>query len=250
MKYIFIISILLSNIHALGLQNDNYIFTYTIHNPSLGPVSGSKIFTVLIKSNQIQALNLATGNQVAQRDIPHINIILDAINQKSNSNYNIVYDTNNLPKQITSKISSKMIGNSLIIKISAYQVVEDNYVLDSQKLRIEYFEQNHQKWLAFKKKKYFFNYQDSHLKDVYIDGLEVGVENDKVIFLRDTFHYQPIALSEINKVMTINQIFNLIKRRLTDNKNQLTVLYDVQYGYPYYIKNKSEKIEIFLHNLK
>jgi len=126
--------------------------------------------------------------------------------------------------------------------------IANNYTLESQKLRIAYFQQNYQKWLALKKNTYSIAYQDKAFEDIYIDGLKVGVKNNKISTLEDIFSIKQVNLSEKEKVKTINQLFKFIKRRI-NKKNKLTLLYDIQYGYPYYIKNKADKIEIFLHNL-
>ena len=98
---------------------------------------------------------------------------------------------------------------------------------------------------------YYISYQNNLFKDRYIDGIEIGIKNDKVISLKDIYSFKLIDLVYKSNIMTIDQLFNLIKRRLNDNsKNKLRVFYDIQYGYPYYIKNENEKIEIFLHSLK
>jgi len=234
---------------AISIQNKKYYtFTYIVSNPSLGPVTGTSVTTVHIHKNKISAINMVTGERLKEKNIPYKQILLETIMKKTGK-YQIEYDSHHFPKKITLNSSSNILGQTIIIKILSYKIVNDSYVLDGQKLRKDYFKINYQKWLSLENEEYIFNYQDSKLKKSYIDGIEVSIKDNKVISLKDIYHSQFIDLSNKNKVRTINQLFNLTKRRLYDNKmNKLSVLYDIQYGYPYYIKN--EKIEIFLHSLK
>ena len=224
-----------------------YTFTYIINHPSLGPVDGTSIFTVLVLKEKISAINLATGDKVSIKDLPYIHILLEAIKKESNID-TVLYDKNNFPKKITSNVSPHILEAGFSIDILNHKTVANNYTLESQKLRIAYFQQNYQKWLALKKNTYSIAYQDKAFEDIYIDGLKVGVKNNKISTLEDIFSIKQVNLSEKEKVKTINQLFKFIKRRI-NKKNKLTLLYDIQYGYPYYIKNKADKIEIFLHNL-
>jgi len=251
MKYILFLSILLSSIHAIEVKNHSYVFTYTIDSSSLGPTY-RKVLTVHIKNNQATALNLTTCTTVNDKKIPYITILVDAINKKENSNYNVIYDAKGFPKSIISKSTFRTVGKSVILQIFSYHEVKETYILDCHKLKLEYFEQGYQKWLNLNKKNYQFNYQDNQLNPKYIDGLEITVKDNKIFSLKDIFKYTKIPLFKNKYILNINQWFNLIKKEVKKKNNCISVFYNNQYGYPanIIIQDNNKTRRIYLHSLK
>jgi len=229
-----------------------FTFTYQVENLSLSPVFRNRPITVLIQKNLITAVNLATGENINEKNIPYLKILLDAIRKKSNA-YLVKYDSNDFPQSITSKKPVTLLGSSFSINILEYSNVDRQYKLDAKKLRVKYFKQNYQKWKAFNNDSYYFSYQNKQFDNIYIDGLEVSVKNNKVFSLKDIFSTKDITLSSKNKVMTINQMFHLIENNLKEvGRNKMTVFYNSGYGYPCYIMKSTynrKEIEIFIHRV-
>lgn len=249
MKYLLII-IISYNAYAIQLSNHtiNYIFTYTSHNLSLGPFS-HRVFTVHVKNNRIQGIDLANAEAVSHAELPYIEIISDAIKHKS-TKYNISYDSEGFPKEISSKKSSNhLLGNSFKLNILSHQKVDESYTLDGDKLRIEYLENNYKKWVDTYPSTYKFTYQDSNLNKNYIDGLEITVHNNKIILLKDIFTFENIPLEQKKNILTIDQWFNLVKKEVK-NQKKINIIYNTHYSFPYLMIDKDKKRRIYLHSFK
>ncbi len=249
--FLFNISLLSSDTISTSTSNQLYIFTYMYDSPSLGLVNGIEELKVLMKNgNILSAWSLKTG--LEYKDIPSFGILLDVINGNT-QNLHVEYDNNNFPKKISLKTYNGGFGQGFFIEIKDFKFIHDvDYTIDIRKERMNEFKSNHQKWMKLNTKNYSYTYQDSREKDLNMEGIWVVVDNEKIIRARDIRSYEPIVQLENRSFLTIRKLFAIAKKRLEENW-QISILYNEEYGYPYWIgfkNNKGDLRTIFSRNFR
>ncbi len=258
MKILVFIKFFLLNVYLLSSESSGistpdklYTFTYISHNISFGPTEGTEKLKVLMKNGHIiSAWSLKTG--MKHKDMQTFNTLLDAI--KGNiANLNIEYDDKHFPKIILLKAQKDKEGSSFVAEIKDYKCIDDvNYTIDIRKERVNEFEKNHQKWMNLNAKRYTYIYQDSKEKEVHDWGVEVTIENERVIKARDVQSYQLLVELNNQSFLTVRQLFGIVEKRLESNR-KISVLYNKMYGYPYWIsykENNGNLHTIFSRNFK
>lgn len=244
MKYFTLLSLFIFNINLLSsdtmrtsTSNQPYLFTYTFSNPSLGPIDGIERAKVLMQNGTILSVwNLKTG--LKDRNILGLKTLLETINRSSTQALQVEYNSNNFPKRIEPKIDREQEGGWYSIEISDFTFINDiDYAFDIKEQRMDEFKANHQKWMKLHAKNYSFIYQDSRENDVHPEGVGVTVKNETIVKARDIRSYQPIVPLTNHSFFTIRELFAIVEKKL-ENDQQISVLYDDKYGYPYLIRFK------------
>ncbi len=236
--YLFILTmnLLSSNNINSPSSNQQYIFTYIFTNPSLGPVEGTEKLKILMKNKNILSVwSLKSGQEI--KNFRLFNTLLNVINGNT-QDLKVEYDSNNFPKKIVSIINKMQLGGWYSIEIKDFKFINDlNYTINIKQIRMDEFKLNHQKWVKINVKKYHYIYQDSREEDLNMEGVEVLVDNEKIIKAKGIRSNQSIADIKNQSFYTIRKLFAIIKKSLEENR-QVAILYDEKYGYPYWIALK------------
>ena len=255
-KSIRLLSMIPLFVFANQALSSNYSFRYTIYNVTLGPVNGVKNFEVLVKDNKpVQVANTSTGIMLSSKnEADGLADILNVISNKKN-NYHVIYNKNGFPKEINiqSNINIGMVGSTnMLIYLYDYQNVSKNFSIKSN-VQKRYFTANYEKWSKLNLLDYTFRYQDSKIDHKYINGVRIKVSNNKIVGLIDEFTLSSFVPTKTDRFLTIEEIFKSLKGGIDSKKCQISVDYDIKYGYPSYIHyqyRKDDTQEILLFNLK
>jgi len=252
MKYIFVSIILLNMLlhskESITKENGVFSFIYKFYNYSLGPVDGDYSAKVYMKDNNIiKIVNLRTGKE--SQNILGIDKLLQVVNNRHN--LSVVYDDSGFPKSIQPKINKNLSGAGYRIEIFDLNTSDDSKNSIYQE-RIKDYETNYQKWLSLNIQKYTFIYQDSRDKHLYMEGVEVSIDNCQVVNAYDVRKYQRLSSNIFSRLLSVDNLFTIVKHSLK-NKDELEVLYEQNYGYPYLVilkKDNQIEYQIFSRNLK
>lgn len=231
--FVFNISFLVAEGNGVFTSDQLYFFTYTFNNPSLGPIEGTERAKVLMKNGKIISIfDLKSG--LNSRNMHGLDMLIDAINGKRIEKLKIEYNSRNFPQKIEPIIDREVVGGWYSIETKDFKFINNaNYIIDIMQERMDEFNAHYKKWVKLDEKNYSYTYQDSKDKNLHMEGIEVTVKGEKIIKAIDVRSHQSILYDD-QSFLTAHRLFKIIKRRF-ENGQQLSVLYDEEYGYPYFI---------------
>jgi hypothetical protein len=230
------ITLIVSNLNSAYLKSGSYLVKYRYINYAVSPNIGKHRYEVLVKNKKvINVLDLKNAKIISKDKAFGLNDLMRIlIGDKKN------YTLTNK----SGKLFIKSKNNPYYaIYIDSIKRVLNTYTLNPLTQREKELKQNYKLWLKRRVKNYTIRIQDSRLKNIYSEGVELTISNGKIVKAKDIRSYKNINPN--NKYfLTVKKLFSIAKWGIKNAQ----ICYDIKYGYPNYIK--VGKIEIVAYFLK
>jgi len=233
------IMVLFSNtLYASYLGNGKYLVNYRYVNYAVSPDVGERSYSVLFSNKKvIKVLDVQKGKLILKEKAFGLNEVIDAL-VKSQKSVKIYKKSGKIYK-IKPKNSPYY-----VVFIDKIQRVYNSSTQDLTAQKEKKLKSNYYKWLRKGIKSYTIRIQDSRFANIYPEGIELTVYNNKISQAKDIRTYQDASRYK-SYFLTVNKLFGVAKWGIKD----ATISYNSKYGYPSLISLKNG-ITISAYNLK